>query len=101
MLQLSITLLGIASPSQRGENPVFAGLPPTEAQIDFSETLLVYAIPTFLFQGSYTSQFSVTEDFKRWPPNTFHFSGQLRFLFTPGRHTIRYNENKKKTLSQQ
>lgn len=79
MLQLSITLLGIASPSQHGENPVFAGLPPTEAQIDFSETLLVYAIPTFLFQGSYTSQFSVTEVFKRWPPTLSTFPGSSDF----------------------
>lgn len=67
VLHLIITLFGIASPSQCSGSPVFTGLASREAQIDFSGTLLVYAIPTFSFQGSHASQFSVTEVFKRWP----------------------------------
>lgn len=62
-------LLGIASPSsQHGGSPVYTGLASSEAQVDSSGTLLVYAIPTFSYQGSHTSQFSITEVFKRRPP---------------------------------
>ena len=79
MLQLIITLLGIASPSQHGGSPVFTGLASTEAQIGFSGTPLVYAIPTFSFQGSHTSQFSITELFKRWHPTLSTFQRSSDF----------------------
>jgi len=60
MLQWIISLLGIVSPSYHG-----GSLASTEAQRASSGTLLIYAIPTFSFQGSLTSQFSLTEVFKR------------------------------------